>query len=162
MLPYCNVLSNNFSAGKYTAWKTPKSFSDIYPHSQYSDLFKCNTELLHPFPRCLHKYFVTLYYRSVLGWGFCWWSKIKFCFCSKAAHRLIGLQASDSFSGTMQFRAEFSSKWELEILLLMVFHLVALFVVSHSCCHAHRMPFLQAQHYSWTTAHLSLCNLYLN
>lgn len=152
----------SFSAGKYAAWKNPKSLSGIYPHSQYSDLSKCNMELLHPFPRYLHKHFVTLYYRSALGWGFCWWRKIKFCFCNKIAHRLIGLQTSDSFSGTMQFRAEYSSKWEMESLFLMFYHLAALFVQSHSCCHTYRMTFLQAQHYSWTIAHLYLCNVYLN
>lgn len=32
MLPYCTVLSIFSSAGKYTAWKNPKSLSDIYPH----------------------------------------------------------------------------------------------------------------------------------
>lgn len=162
MLPYCSVWSNFFSAVKYTDWKNPKLLSDIYPQSQYSDLFKCNTEFLYLFPHCLHEHFVTLYYRSAWGWGFCGWRKIKFGFCTKTAHTFTGLQTSDFFSGTMQFRVEYSSRWELVSLFFIFFHLVALFVVSHSCCHACRMTFLQAQHYSWTIAHLSLCNLHLN
>lgn len=86
-----------FSAVMYTDWKNPKLLSDIYPQSQYSDLFKCNTEFLYPFSHCLHEHFVTLYYRSARGWGFCWWRKIKFGFCTKTAHAFTGLQTSDFF-----------------------------------------------------------------